>query len=171
MQYTLFPQYLIHGWFIYEIFLFQGAKVPGCFPNHHESTHNHGSENWLSSQTTLHHSLLWPSTFYHPLFNSLHQRHLSGVFFLSTTEPQNTRNRFCRLCGSESPKWPLKCLSSDGPCPESRDDAHLWPAYGEDKTANHLLQHLSDPLQLRGLFALKEIIERAVSRVSRAPCL
>lgn len=26
MQYILSPQYLIHGWFIYEIFLFQGAK-------------------------------------------------------------------------------------------------------------------------------------------------
>lgn len=63
-----------------------------CFPNHNESTHNHGSENCLSSQATSdHYSLLWPSTFYQLLFNSLHQRHLSGVFSVHnwTTEYQD----------------------------------------------------------------------------------
>lgn len=171
MQYTLSPQYLIHGWFIYEIFLWSKRYLPGCFPDHNESMHNHGSESCLSSQTTLHHSLLWPSTFYHPLFNSLHQQHLSGVFFRPQLNHRIPETGSAACVAVNLRKWPLKCLSSDGPCPESRDDAHLWPAYGEDKTANHLLQHLSDPLQLRGLFALKEIIERAVSRVSRAPCL
>lgn len=59
--------------------------------------------------------------------------------------------------GSESLKRPLNdlCVSADGPCPEGRDVTHLWTAHGEDQTANHLLQHLSDPLQLGGSFALR----------------
>lgn len=64
---------------------------------------------------------------------------------------EKRKNTSYSSCITETLIPPLACFSSDGPCPESCDDAHLWTAYGEDKAANHLLQRLPNPFQLRGM--------------------
>lgn len=79
-----------------------------------------------------------------------HLNSLSG--FCSCTADRKTQ-KHCPLCC-----WIFDatsaCLSSDGPCPESCDDAHFWAPYGEDKASNHLLQCLSNTFQFRGMTPL-----------------
>lgn len=61
------------------------------------------------------------------------------------------RRRLNLPCAAECLMRPLARLSSDGPGPESCDDAHLRAAYCENKEADNLLQRLSNTLQLRGM--------------------
>lgn len=77
-----------------------------------------------------------------------------------------SREKHCPLsssCVAESVRWPLDPFSSDGPRPESCNDAHLWTTHGEDKAANHLLQCVSDSLQLRGMKGGRDFLIMCVS--------
>lgn len=67
-------------------------------------------------------------------------------------------------CASGSLMWPQGCFSSDGACPESCDDSHLWTTNGEDKATNHLLQCLSNTFQLRGMKPWKRSIFKMLLR-------
>lgn len=69
-------------------------------------------------------------------------------------------------CAAECLMRPLARLSSDGPGPESRDDAHLRAAYCENKEADNLLQRLSNTLQLRGMKV--RTVHRALQKYSHS---